>query len=96
MKFVADAADIVLGAKFFMWSNFAQHDTFCLSCGSKLLHITIVHHMTQLFEELTYLINVVPRKTLKERVADFFTFPKYVNGVLETTFCSQISFGLAG
>ena len=25
----------------------------------------------------------------------FFTFPKYVNGVLETTFCSQITFGLA-
>ena len=44
-----------------------------------------------------YHINVVPRKMLKERVADFFfTFPKYVNGVLETTFCSQITFGLAG
>ena len=26
----------------------------------------------------------------------FFTFPKYVNGVLETTFCSQITFGLTG
>ena len=26
----------------------------------------------------------------------FFTFPKYVNGVLETNFCSHITFGLAG
>ena len=44
-----------------------------------------------------YYINVVPQKMLKEKVADFFfTFPKNVNGVLETTFCSQISVGLAG
>ena len=28
--------------------------------------------------------------------ANFFTFPKYVNGVLETTFCIHITFGLAG
>ena len=40
MKFVADTADIVRGEKCFMWSNFAQHDKFYLSCGSKLLHIT--------------------------------------------------------
>ena len=40
MKFVADAVDIVRGAKISMWSNFDQHDKFCLSCGSKLLHIT--------------------------------------------------------
>ena len=34
--------------------------------------------------------NVALRKMLKESVADFFfTFPKYVNGVLETTFCSK-------
>ena len=40
MKFVADAVDIVRGAKISMWSNFDQHDKLCLSCGSKLLHIT--------------------------------------------------------
>ena len=40
MKFVADAADIVRGAKNFMWSNFAQHDKFCLSFRSNLLHMT--------------------------------------------------------
>ena len=40
MTFVTDAADIVRGAKKFMWSNFAEHDKFCLSCGSKLLHMT--------------------------------------------------------
>ena len=29
----------------------------------------------------------------EERIS---SIPKYVNGVLETTFCSQITFGLAG
>ena len=35
-------------------------------------------------------------KCSKKELLIFFTFPKYVNGVLETTFCSQITFGLAG
>ena len=34
-------------------------------------------------------INVVPRILLKEKIAVFFTFPKYVNGVLETTFSEK-------
>ena len=41
--FVADAADIVRGAKMFMWSNFAPHEIFQRSCGTKLLHMTIIH-----------------------------------------------------
>ena len=41
-------------------------------------------------------INVVPRKMLKEKLLIFFTFPRYGNGVLETTFCIKIKFGLAG
>ena len=32
----------------------------------------------------------------KKKFLIFSTFPRYVNGVLETTFCSQITFGLAG
>ena len=38
-------------------------------------------------------INVVPRKMLKEKLLIFFTFPRYGNGVLETTFCIKIRFG---
>ena len=39
----------------------------------------------------------IPRKKLMGKVANFFfTFPKYVKGVLETNFCSHITFGLAG
>ena len=41
-------------------------------------------------------MNVVPRKMLKEKLLIFFTFPRYGNGVLETTFCIKIKFGLAG
>ena len=42
-------------------------------------------------------INLVPReKKLWEKLPIFFTFPKYVNGVLETTFCTHITFGLVG
>ena len=41
-------------------------------------------------------INVVPRKMLKEKLLIYFTFPRYGNGVLETTFCIKIKFGLAG
>ena len=37
-----------------------------------------------------------PAPPLKEKVAHFVTFPKYVNGVLETTFYSQVTFGQAG
>ena len=29
-QFVTDAADIVHGAKIFIWSNFAQHDMFVI------------------------------------------------------------------
>ena len=55
MIIVADAADIVCGSKIFMWNNFAQHNKFCWSCGSKLLHMTssfappdtIVRHVEQ-------------------------------------------------
>jgi hypothetical protein len=36
-----------------------------------------------------------PKKINGKSCQFFLTFPKYVNGVLETTFCSQITFGLA-
>ncbi len=39
---------------------------------------------------------VIPRKKLMGKVANFFTFPKYVNGRLGTTFCSQITFSMVG
>ena len=39
-------------------------------------------------------IYVVPRKMLKEKVANFLWLHKY--GVLETTFCNQVTFGPAG
>ena len=38
--FVVDAADIVHGAKFFMWSNFNPHENCRWSYGTKLLHMT--------------------------------------------------------
>ena len=37
-----------------------------------------------------------PKKINGKSCQFFFTFPNYVNGVLETTFCSQITIGLAG
>ena len=37
-----------------------------------------------------------PEKCSKKRLPIFVTFPKYVNGVLETTFCSKVTFGQAG
>ena len=37
-----------------------------------------------------------PKNAQRKSCQFFVTFPKYVNGVLETTFCSQITFGLAG
>ena len=46
MKFVADAADIVRGAKNFTWCNFAQHDNFACHVDQKQ---AILHHMAQLF-----------------------------------------------
>ena len=39
-------------------------------------------------------IYVVPRKMLKEKLANFLWLHKY--GVLETTFCNQVTFGPAG
>ena len=46
-------------------------------------------------------IRVLKRKrwrelTLLNARVFFVTFPEYVNGVLETSFCSQITFGQAG
>ena len=38
--FVTDTADIVRGAKFFMWSNFGRHGNFLLSRETKLLYLT--------------------------------------------------------
>ena len=37
-----------------------------------------------------------PKNAQRKSCQIFVTFPKYVNGVLETTFCSQITFGLTG
>ena len=37
-----------------------------------------------------------PKKAQRKSCQFFVTFPKYVNGLLETTFCSQITFGLTG
>ena len=37
-----------------------------------------------------------PKNAQRKSCQFFVTFPKYVNGVLETTFCSQITFGLTG
>ena len=37
-----------------------------------------------------------PKNAPKKGCQFFVTFPKYVNGVLETTFCTQITFGQAG
>ena len=37
-----------------------------------------------------------PKNAQRKSCQFLVTFPKYVNGVLETTFCSQITFGLAG
>ena len=37
-----------------------------------------------------------PKNVQRKSCQFFVTFPKYVNGVLETTFCSQITFGLTG
>ena len=36
----------------------------------------------------------LPKKCSKKKLLILFTFRKYMTGVLETTFCSQISFGL--
>ena len=38
----------------------------------------------------------IPRKKLMGKVANFLTFPKFVNGRLRTTFCSQIMFSMVG
>ena len=37
-----------------------------------------------------------PKNAQRKSCQFFVTFPKYVNGVLETTFCSQTTFGQAG
>ena len=37
-----------------------------------------------------------PKKINGKSCQIFFTFPKYVNGVVETTFCSHMTFGLSG
>ena len=38
--FVADIADVVCGAKIFLWSNFAPHDNFLCGAILLLLHMT--------------------------------------------------------
>ena len=37
-----------------------------------------------------------PKNAQRKSCQFFVTFPKYVNGVLETTFCNHTTFGQAG